>query len=53
MNNKDFITELSRRTGYSTDDTQRLVRAVIDAMSNNFENADSVTIPNFGTFEVK
>lgn len=53
MNNKEYITELSQQTGYSQDDTQKLVRKVIDAMISEFEDGEVVAIPNFGTFEVK
>ena len=53
MNNKEYIAELARETGYSQDDTQKLVRTVIDAMIEQFENGEVVTIPDFGTFEVK
>ncbi|MBO5314106.1 MAG: HU family DNA-binding protein [Prevotella sp.] len=53
MNNKDFILELSQRTGYTQDDTQKLVSSVIDAMASSFEENNPVMIPNFGTFEVK
>lgn len=53
MNNKDYIAELARQTGYSQEDTQKLVRKVIDSMIVKFEEGDSVSIPNFGTFEVK
>ena len=45
MTNKDFITELAQRTGYSSDDTQK--------MGDHFQEDDSVLIPTFGTFEVK
>ena len=53
MNNKDFITELADRTGYSAEDTQRMVDLVIETMSDHFQDDDSVQIPSFGTFEVK
>ena len=53
MNNKDFITELAERTGYSAEDTQRMVDLVIETMSDHFQDDDSVQIPSFGTFEVK
>lgn len=53
MNNKEYIAELSNRTDYTQDDTQKLVRTVIDAMTEKFENGDVVTVANFGTFEVK
>lgn len=53
MNNKDYIAELAVQTGYSQDDTQKLVRKVIDEMIADLEDGESVFIPNFGTFEVK
>ena len=53
MNNKEFITELAKRTGYSADDTQKMVRTIIDAMSSEFENGEAVTVPGFGAFEIK
>ncbi len=37
MNNKEFIAELSRRTGYRSTDTQAMVRHLIDAMSEKME----------------
>ncbi len=53
MNNKDFISELSQRMGYSVTETQKLVTDVINAMGNSFLEGDTVTVSNFGTFEVK
>lgn len=53
MNNKEYIAELALQTGYSQEDTQKLVRKVIDAMIGGFEDGEVVSIPNFGTFEVK
>ena len=53
MNNKEFIAELSERTGYSPKDAQRLVNQLIDAMGDAFQEGDSVLVPNFGLFETK
>lgn len=53
MNNKGFITELSWRTGFTQDDTQKMVGTVIDAMNDAFQRGDVVFVPKFGTFEVK
>lgn len=53
MNNKSFITELSQRLGYTQDDTQKMIHTVIDAMNDGFQRGDSVSVPKFGTFEVK
>ena len=53
MNNKEFIAELSQRTGYSQTDTKKLVRTLIDEMGDRFSEGDAVYLQNFGTFEVK
>ena len=53
MNNKELVAELARSTGYSLSDTQRMITNVINAMSDGFQEGDTVAIPNFGTFEVK
>lgn len=53
MNNKEFIAELSRRTGYSQENTQRMVRCVVEAMAQQFDNGESVVAPDFGSFELK
>lgn len=53
MNNKEFISELSQRMGYTANGTQKLVNSTIDVMSDCFQESTSVLIPNFGTFEVK
>ena len=53
MNNKEYIQELAQRSGFSQDDTQRMVHHVIDAMIEEFEEGEPVTISGFGAFEVK
>jgi len=53
MNNKEFISELSARTGYDQKDTQKLVNNVITSMSDAFVQDNSVVVPNFGVFETK
>ena len=53
MKNKEFIAELSRRTGYNTSDTQKLVYQIIDAMVEGFQEGSAVAIQNFGNFEVR
>ena len=47
MNNKDYISELAERTGYSPEETQRMVNIVIEAMGDHFQEDDSVLVPNF------
>lgn len=53
MNNKDFITELAEKTGYSAEETQRMVDIVVETMADRFQEGDVVLIPNFGSFEIK
>lgn len=53
MNNKEFITELSRQLEYTQEHTQGCIRSVIDAMSMAFDNGESVSVAGFGSFEVK
>ena len=53
MNNKEFIAELAQRSGYSQEDTQKLMRTVVDAMGQSFEEGTPVFFQGFGTFEVK
>ena len=53
MNNKEFITELAQRSGYTQELTQRLVHTFVDAMGDGFCDGEAVMLPGFGTFEVK
>ena len=53
MNNKEFISQLSARSGYDQRNTQKLVNNVITAMSDAFVTDNSVVVPNFGVFETK
>lgn len=53
MNSKEYILELSQRTGYSQEVTQKLVRSVVEAMAQRFDEGENVSIPTFGTFELR
>lgn len=53
MNNKEFLAELSQRSGYMQNDTMKLVRTAIDAISNVFGDNNKLQVPSFGTFEAK
>ena len=53
MNNKEFIAELASRTGYTQDESQRMVKSVIELMGKSLEAGDPVSVSGFGTFEVK
>lgn len=53
MNNKEFIAQLATNLGYTQNYTQRMVTAVIDTLGDTFQEGKNVTVPNFGTFEIK
>ena len=53
MNNKEFITELAERLGYTAKDTQKLAGNLINAMVDAFQEDQAVLVPNFGVFETK
>ncbi|WP_321517186.1 HU family DNA-binding protein [uncultured Bacteroides sp.] len=53
MNNKEFITELSNRLGYSAKETSDLVSSAISVVSEQLQEENAVIVQGFGTFEVK
>ena len=53
MNNKEFISELSRRLGYSNKDTTRLESSVLSIMTQELQDGNTIAIQGFGSFEVK
>lgn len=53
MNNKEFISELSRRFVYTNKYTTQLVSSVINIMTQQLQDGNTVAIQGFGTFEVR
>lgn len=53
MNNKEFISELSPKLGYTNKDTSQLVSSVIGVMTQELQDGNNIAIQGFGTFEVK
>ena len=53
MNNKEFISELSRKTGYSNKEASQLVSSGLGIMTQELQEGKSVVMQGFGTFEVK
>lgn len=53
MNNKEFISELSHRFVYTNKDTTQLVSSVINIMTQQLQDGNTVAIQGFGTFEVR
>lgn len=39
--------------GLTAAETQRMVTSVIDSAVERLQNGDTLTVPNFGTFDVK
>lgn len=53
MNNKEFISKICEKTKANKNDIENLVQGIADFLGNNMEDSDTLTIPNFGNFEVK
>ena len=53
MNNKEFISELSNRLGYTLKDTTQLLNSTVSVMTKQLQDGDTIAIQGFGTFEVK
>lgn len=53
MNNKEFISELAKRSELSLKDTSALMAALTTEMTVQLEEENSISIIGFGSFEVK
>ena len=53
MNNKEFISELSNRTGLSQKDATARTNAVITMITEALMGEDEVSVVGFGNFEVR
>lgn len=53
MNNKEFISKLSKQTSLSASAASKLMNDTIKLLEEHFERNDAVNIAGFGTFEVK
>lgn len=53
MNNKDFTIELSRRMGRSPKETAEMIYSLLSEMTQQLQDANSISIQGFGAFEVK
>lgn len=53
MNTKEFIAELSRRSGYTNKDVSQLVNSVLSIMVQELQDGNVVCLQGFGNFEVK
>lgn len=53
MNNKEFIAELSKRTGISTRECSHQMYSLVANITKHLEEEDQISISNFGIFETK
>lgn len=53
MNNKEFITELSRILNYTSRDATQMMNALVSEMTEQLEDENQIAVQGFGTFEVK
>lgn len=53
MNNKEFITKLASQTGFTQEESQKMVTSVLEEIGKSFEVGDPVQITGFGTFDIK
>ena len=53
MKSKEFIAELANRSNLSVKDTNQLVASLINEMSSQLMDDNTIAIHGFGTFEVK
>ncbi len=52
MNKTDLINAVAGETGMSKVDTEKAIKATIDAISGELTNGGSITLVGFGTFSV-
>ena len=53
MINKEFLSELSKRSGYTNKETAQFVLSVLNIMTQELQEGNSIALQGFGTFEVK
>lgn len=53
MNNKEFVGELSRNLGYTNKDATRLVASLVDVMTQELQEGNTISVDGFGRFEVR
>lgn len=53
MVNREFIEGFAARMNLSSVETQRLVHALVESMTEMLESGNEVNVQGFGSFEVK
>jgi len=53
MNKEEMVNELSYKTGFTKKDSEAVLDAVFQIISDSLVSGDKIQIVGFGTFEVK
>ncbi|MBA4141759.1 MAG: HU family DNA-binding protein [Nitrosospira sp.] len=53
MKKKELIVAMATKTGSSKADSERAVTALIEIISETLKKGDSLSLPGFGSFEVR
>ena len=53
MNKQELVSAVAARCGMSKKDTEAMLNATLDAITNSLKGGDRVQLMGFGTFEVK
>ena len=53
MNKKELAKGVAEAVSSTTSEVERVIDALVDAIGGSLENGDAVTLPGFGTFEVR
>lgn len=53
MNKNELVSVVAEATGVSKKDTDAVIKATLEAITNAMANGDSVQLIGFGTFDVR
>ena len=53
MTKVDLIAQVAEKTGLTKKDSEKVVTAVLDTITENLANGEKVSLVGFGMFEVK
>ena len=53
MNKTELVASIAEKTALTNRDSERVLAAALDAITESLQNGESVQINGFGTFEVR
>jgi DNA-binding protein HU-beta len=53
MNKKELVSAVATKTGSTKADAERAIGALIEVISDTLKKGDSLSLPGFGSFEVR